>query len=45
MRYSNIDTALRCPPPILGQHTDEVLTDILGYNQDKIAELKSLKVI
>jgi len=28
------------PPPTLGQHTDEVLSDILGYSEAKIQRLK-----
>lgn len=28
------------PPPLLGQHTDEVLTDLLGYEADKITLLR-----
>ncbi len=28
------------PPPTLGQHTGEVLTDILGYTEDDIRRLK-----
>jgi CoA:oxalate CoA-transferase len=28
------------PPPTLGQHTDEVLTDILGYSEDRIKKIK-----
>ena len=35
----------RCPPPILGQHTDEILTEILEIPQAKITELKSEGVI
>jgi formyl-CoA transferase len=27
--------------PTLGEHTDEVLKDVLGYDADKIARLKS----
>ena len=27
-------------PPLLGQHTDEVLKSLLGYSQDQIAELR-----
>ena len=32
-------------PPVLGQHTDEILQGILGLTADKIAQLRSLKVI
>ena len=28
-------------PPTLGQHTDEVLRDVLGYADDKVAQMKS----
>jgi succinate---hydroxymethylglutarate CoA-transferase len=28
------------PPPILGQHTDEVLRGLLGYSTEKIAALR-----
>jgi formyl-CoA transferase len=27
--------------PLLGEHTDEVLKDVLGYDEDKVAQLKS----
>jgi crotonobetainyl-CoA:carnitine CoA-transferase CaiB-like acyl-CoA transferase len=33
------------PPPLLGQHTDTVLADILGYTADQIAELRQLEAI
>jgi len=28
------------PPPLLGEHTDEVFKDILGYSEDKISKVK-----
>ncbi|MEO7641742.1 MAG: CaiB/BaiF CoA-transferase family protein, partial [Ramlibacter sp.] len=33
------------PPPLLGQHTDEVLRDLLHYNDDRLQELKKHGVI
>ena len=29
------------PPPLLGQHTDEVLRDLLGYSADRLAALRA----
>ena len=31
---------VRMPPPLLGQHTDEVLTDVLGYTPEQIAAVR-----
>jgi crotonobetainyl-CoA:carnitine CoA-transferase CaiB-like acyl-CoA transferase len=28
------------PPPLLGQHTDEVLRSVLNYSDAQLAELK-----
>jgi crotonobetainyl-CoA:carnitine CoA-transferase CaiB-like acyl-CoA transferase len=33
------------PPPGLGQHTDEVLQAVLGYSQEKLAALKSERIV
>ena len=33
------------PPPLLGQHTDEVLHSVLNYADAKLSELKGKKVI
>jgi len=33
------------PPPLLGQHTEEVLRSLLNYSDAKLSELKSSKVI
>jgi crotonobetainyl-CoA:carnitine CoA-transferase CaiB-like acyl-CoA transferase len=36
---------IRLPPPILGQHTAEVLSEVLGMNPAQIAELVTASVI
>lgn len=33
------------PPPLLGEHTDQVLQEILGYDAERIAELKQKKAV
>ena len=33
------------PPPLLGQHTDQILSEILGYTASQIAELHQLKAV
>lgn len=33
------------PPPLLGQHTDEVLRDLLGYEAVAIAELRAAGIL
>jgi formyl-CoA transferase len=45
MHFSQAETSVRLPPPEFGQHTEEVLQDILGYSWDEITELKAEKVI
>jgi crotonobetainyl-CoA:carnitine CoA-transferase CaiB-like acyl-CoA transferase len=36
---------VRSPAPLLGQHTDQVMRDVLGYSTQKIAELKEQKIL
>ncbi|MEZ5817436.1 MAG: CaiB/BaiF CoA-transferase family protein [Hyphomicrobiaceae bacterium] len=40
MRFSETPVEYKTPPPLLGQHTDEVLKDVLGKSADEIAALK-----
>ena len=42
--FSDFDFAIRSAPPILGQNTDEILSD-LGYDKSEISELRSAKVV
>lgn len=43
--YSDSMNTARTAPPVLGQHTDEILEDVLGYNKEKISHLKSIKIV
>jgi crotonobetainyl-CoA:carnitine CoA-transferase CaiB-like acyl-CoA transferase len=39
IRYSETPATLRRPPPRLGEHTEEVLRDVLGYAPEAIQAL------
>ena len=39
-KFSDTPTSVRCAPPTLGQHTDEVLKSELGLDDDAIAQLR-----
>lgn len=43
--YSESSNTTRTAPPTLGQHTDEVLSSLLGYSEAKIADLRARKII
>jgi formyl-CoA transferase len=45
MKLSETPVLYRIPPPLLGEHTEEILRDVLGYDKTKIARLKEGKVI
>ena len=45
IRMSDIQLGIRLPPPTLGQHTDEILGQDLGYHGAKIAALRDKGVI
>jgi len=45
MRFSDTPLEYRSAPPLLGEHTDEVLRDVLGKSESDIAKLRSAKVI
>lgn len=44
-RMSATSTSVRRPAPCLGEHTDDVLTRVLGYRPDHIARLRAENVL
>jgi formyl-CoA transferase len=40
IKCSDTPATIRLHPPLLGEHTDEVLTDVLGYAPERIEALK-----
>jgi glutaryl-CoA transferase len=45
VKFSATPASVRLPPPLLGEHTDQVLSSWLGMNDQEIADLKAKKVI
>jgi benzylsuccinate CoA-transferase BbsF subunit len=42
---TNAPNGVRSSAPLLGQHTDEVMRDVLGYREEDIARLKEQQVL
>jgi formyl-CoA transferase len=45
MRFSETPVQHDVPPPTLGQHTEQVLRELLGKNEAEIARLRSDAII
>jgi len=45
VRYSRTPTALRRHAPTFGEHTDEILRDVLGRSDEQISDLRSRNVV
>ena len=41
LKYSQTKIGAVAPAPVLGQHTDEILTTLLGYAEEEIAKLRA----
>jgi crotonobetainyl-CoA:carnitine CoA-transferase CaiB-like acyl-CoA transferase len=44
-RLTNGPNGVRCPAPLLGQHTDWVMSELLGYDRDEIERLRREQVL
>ena len=45
VRLSETPGAIRLPAPEFGQHTEEILTGLLGDSWDEIGQLREAEVI
>ncbi|MCJ1473738.1 hypothetical protein MMC13_002389 [Lambiella insularis] len=45
VKYSYSEPSIRTPPPILGQHTDEILRGIVGVSETEIQSLREDGVV
>ncbi|MCJ1385538.1 hypothetical protein MMC17_008661 [Xylographa soralifera] len=45
VKYSYSEPSIRTPPPLLGQHTDEVLRNVLGMDDAEIQSLRAEGVV
>lgn len=45
IKMSETPGSIRTHAPLLGQHTDELLSSMLGLNEEEIKELKDTKVL
>ena len=44
IKLSDTPGEIRTPSPLLGQHTDEILNELLGYKKEDIDKLKNEKI-
>lgn len=45
VKYSKHGSSIRSPPPTLGEHTEQILSDLLKYDADSISSLRRNNVI
>ena len=45
VKYSGTPPRIRRPPPGLGEHTESVLGEVLGYTPERVAGLRDLQVV
>ena len=45
LKMSNTPVEYRLPPPLMGEHTEDVIMDLLGYSSEQITELRERSCI
>jgi crotonobetainyl-CoA:carnitine CoA-transferase CaiB-like acyl-CoA transferase len=45
MKFSETKPRIETPPPLLGEHTDEILSKLLGYDRQRISALHERAII
>jgi crotonobetainyl-CoA:carnitine CoA-transferase CaiB-like acyl-CoA transferase len=45
IKMSGVDAPVYNPPPLLGEHSEAVLSKVLGFSQAELATLKEKKII
>ena len=45
IKMSGTPVSYRRPPPTLGEHTDEVLSDVFGLSHDEVSRLRADEII
>ena len=45
LKLSNTPVEYRLPPPLLGEHTEQILTSLLGYSAQDVERLRSEDVV
>ena len=45
VEYSETPGSIRCPPPLLGQHTGEILSEVLDYTDEAVEALRKEGIV
>jgi CoA:oxalate CoA-transferase len=45
IKFSETPGRVELAPPLLGQHNEQILRELLGYSPDEVAKLREEKVI
>ncbi len=45
VKYSDTPASITLPPPLVGEHTGEILKDVLGYDEGQVESLKDDGVV